>query len=355
MPGVRTPKIVKHLHRVGGKFVKIERAKVGQRLPPANVRIRDSPQRLRKGHDDIGKHLTNIGTGEDRKAFGWIAIDHPAPQRLALRCHPRNRRGHHTLLFHRSITNPGTRLTKAYKSDIDVIITFMRLNSLSRGEGSALALAQAITTQEEKPPRTAKAQATREKLMAAAERVFGSAGFEAARVADIVAEAGVSHGLFYRHFADKAAILIAVLTRLNDDLRHTSGREPGGPLAPTLDQLQTRNILFFREYAEHRCLFRVSREAAARNDAGDFRTLWLAIRNRFSQRTCRWIEDLSRAGHIGPVIDPEMLAETLSAMTEQMAYVHLGLAQDPPDDALIERLGRSCGLVWHRAIFGRAA
>ncbi len=201
-------------------------------------------------------------------------------------------------------------------------------------------------------PRTAKGAATRAKLLAAAELVFGDVGFEPARVADIVAAAGVSHGLFYKYFPDKAAILSAVLARQNDDLRHTTGRVAGEARVPTLAQLETRNILFFKEYAEHRRLFRVSREAAARNDDSGFRGQWLSIRSRFTHRTLRWLEELAADSHIPPVDDPAMLAEALSAMVEQMAYVNVGLADVDPEDAELERMGKVCGLIWYRAIFG---
>ncbi len=205
-----------------------------------------------------------------------------------------------------------------------------------------------------KDPPTRKGQATRERLLTAAEVVFGKHGYEKTRIADIVAEAGISHGLFYRHFADKDAVLNAVLTRLNDRLRHSSGRTSGEALVPTLAQLQARNILFFREYAEHRLLLRVSREAAALSGKDGFRAQWLANRQRFVARTQRWIELLIAEEHIAPVGDAAMLAEALSALTEQMAYVSVGLADaDPmPDD--VERLGRACGLVWHRTLFGIA-
>jgi AcrR family transcriptional regulator len=221
------------------------------------------------------------------------------------------------------------------------------------GETALVAVA-AIAPQTDLPP-TRKGQATREKLLVAAERVFGALGYEAARIADIVAEANVSHGLFYRHFADKDAVLFAVLTRLNDRLRHTSGRTAGETAVPTLAQLEARNILFFREYAEHRQLFRVSREAAARVADTGFRTLWLGIRSRFVERTRRWIGELEAGGHIALQPDADMLAEGLSALTEQMAYVQVGLAENDPDEATIERLGKACGLIWYRSIFGGVA
>jgi AcrR family transcriptional regulator len=209
--------------------------------------------------------------------------------------------------------------------------------------------------QDIKLPPTRKGQATREKLLGAAELVFGARGYENTRVADIVAEAGISHGLFYRHFADKDAILNAVLDRLNNRLRDTSSRVAGDGRVPTLEQLQARNIQFFREYAEHRLLLRVSREAAARSGDGDFRAKWLANRDRFVGRTHHWLEELSANGDIAPIVDALSVAEGLSALTEQMAYVQVGLADEDPDDAALQRLGNACGLIWYRTLFGGAA
>ena len=198
---------------------------------------------------------------------------------------------------------------------------------------------------------TAKGLATRERLLAAAERVFGEQGYEQARVADIVAVAGVSHGLFYRHFRDKGEVLAAVLSRLNARLRQSSARPPGTGAVPTLADLQARHIEFFREYASQRALFRVSREAAARADDSGFRADWLRIRALFTQRTRRWLDGLVAAGTVAPT-DTAPLADALGAMTEQLAYVHIGLADSDPDDAELERIGRVCGLVWYRAVFG---
>jgi AcrR family transcriptional regulator len=202
-------------------------------------------------------------------------------------------------------------------------------------------------------PPTRKGQETRLRLLLAAEQVFGRLGYANARVADVVAEAGVSHGLFYRHFADIDALLMAVLSRLNDRLRHSSGRIGGEPVVPTLAQLQRRNILFFQEYAEHRLLLRVSREAAARA-GGEFRSLWLQIRGRFVARTERWIARLVAADHIAAFEDPAVIAEGLSALTEQMAYVQIGLAETDPSQDRIEALGRACGLIWYATLFGEA-
>ena len=178
-------------------------------------------------------------------------------------------------------------------------------------------------------------------MLDAATEVFGQRGYEATRVVDINTKAGVSHGLFYRHFKDKAEILVAVLDRMNAQLRHTSGREVGEDGAVTLAQLERRNIQFLRE-------------VAARNDEIEFREMWLKIRNRYVGRTHRWFDQLVASGEIPPLDDAAMVAAGLSALTEQLAYVEIGLAVDDPDAATIERLGRSCALIWYRTIRGAA-
>ena len=204
-------------------------------------------------------------------------------------------------------------------------------------------------------PPTRKGKATREKLLMAAAIVFGRMGYNATRIADIVAQAGTSHGLFYRHFADKDAILLAVIERLNDDLRHTSGRSAGEQNTFSLAQMEQRNIQFFREYRQNRLLLRVTREAAALGEESGFRDVWLDIRSRFVERTERWLNHLIHDGMIEPIADVPMIAESLSALTEQLAYVQIGLAKSDPDDAFIDRLGKACGLVWFRTISGQPA
>jgi AcrR family transcriptional regulator len=59
----------------------------------------------------------------------------------------------------------------------------------------------------------ARAAATYEALLAAAARVFGRRGFDAAQTPEIAAEAGVSTGAFYRYFTDKRAIFLEVIAQ----------------------------------------------------------------------------------------------------------------------------------------------
>jgi len=56
-----------------------------------------------------------------------------------------------------------------------------------------------------------RTEATRQKLLAAAERIFARDGFEAARLEDIAAGAGYTRGAFYANFESKEDIFFALL------------------------------------------------------------------------------------------------------------------------------------------------
>lgn len=64
-------------------------------------------------------------------------------------------------------------------------------------------------------PVTARGQATRRRLLAAAEEVFGDKGFERASIVDVTRGARGGAGTFYVYFIDKRAIF----SELGHDLR----------------------------------------------------------------------------------------------------------------------------------------
>ncbi len=66
-------------------------------------------------------------------------------------------------------------------------------------------------TADERPPA--------ERLLAAAEELFGQRSYNRTTVADICARAGMATGSFYAHFGSKAEIFAAVVRRINEDLR----------------------------------------------------------------------------------------------------------------------------------------
>lgn len=67
----------------------------------------------------------------------------------------------------------------------------------------------------------------REQLLGAAERVFAAHGYAGATTRLLAAEAGVSEGLIFKHFADKQELFVALARRLVDEqhaatLRHVA-------------------------------------------------------------------------------------------------------------------------------------
>jgi AcrR family transcriptional regulator len=59
-----------------------------------------------------------------------------------------------------------------------------------------------------------------ERLLNAAEELFGERSYHRTTVADICARAGMATGSFYSYFGSKAEIFAAVVRRINTDLRH---------------------------------------------------------------------------------------------------------------------------------------
>ena len=59
-----------------------------------------------------------------------------------------------------------------------------------------------------------------ERLLAAAEELFGERSYNRTAVADICARAGMATGSFYAYYGSKAEIFAAVVRGINDDLRH---------------------------------------------------------------------------------------------------------------------------------------
>ena len=69
-----------------------------------------------------------------------------------------------------------------------------------------------------------------QRLLRAAEELFGESSYRQATVAGICARAGIATGSFYAHFSSKAEIFAAVVRQINADLRHgdEDGARAGG-------------------------------------------------------------------------------------------------------------------------------
>ncbi len=196
--------------------------------------------------------------------------------------------------------------------------------------------------------KNARGLRTRQLLIEAAASCFAEYGYARTRISDIVFQAGVSQGNFYRHFTSKDEILLEALKPSLDALLGATSRTSAGG-ALDLDTMVRLTDLYLMSYTRNRHLLRVMREAAAIGVDEGFTDLWLQQRAVFIDRTARWLEKLHEAGRIGPT-DFRMLADVLGSAVEQMAYVHIGLPAQAPRPERIQEYSRAIAEVWFRAI-----
>jgi AcrR family transcriptional regulator len=107
---------------------------------------------------------------------------------------------------------------------------------------------------------TSRGAATRERLLAAAERVFAELGYHEASIVKITEAAGIAQGTFYLYFASKQEIFEELVRDLNRRVRHAmaAGSERGRTRVEA-------ELLGFKGYfefaAEHASLYRIIRQA----------------------------------------------------------------------------------------------
>ncbi|MEO6517738.1 MAG: helix-turn-helix domain-containing protein [Pseudoxanthomonas sp.] len=72
----------------------------------------------------------------------------------------------------------------------------------------------------------ARADVQRQRILDAAQRCFIARGFHAGSISDIAAEAEISQGLMYRYFANKRALILALIERQLSHDRDAIGQMP---------------------------------------------------------------------------------------------------------------------------------
>lgn len=166
--------------------------------------------------------------------------------------------------------------------------------------------------------RTARGVRTRERLLSSARGVFAAHGFVATRVEDIVAAAGVSHGTFYTYFANKSAVLDALIDETANALLAVV-EEPwdGRDVRATIRQVIGR---FVDVFAMHADIVRTWFEASAHDR--DFLQRLRMVRAEYVDRVAEALAPaLAGSRH-----DPTHAAGALVAMVE--GYASHGLTTD---------------------------
>lgn len=239
----------------------------------------------------------------------------------------------------------GTRTTGRAPDGLDSAGDAVNENEAAREHIRRLIASIQPESAEKRPNK--RGQQTREKLVAAAAACFSDYGYTRTRVSDIASRAGTAQGNFYRHFSSLDEIFLAALQPALEDLAAASAHS-----SHTDDQLQNlinHNVTYLQTYSRNRHLLRLMREAAAASENEGFGSLWLQLRGAFVQRTRRWLERLHEQGQIGRT-NFGLLAEALGSLTEQMAYVHIGLLPVTPRPERIQELATVIGEVWYRSL-----
>ena len=106
---------------------------------------------------------------------------------------------------------------------------------------------------QEEVPLRADAARNRDKVLAAAEKLFAEHGPSCVSMDAVAAEAGVGKGTLFRGFGDRAGLVLALLTeqerRLQEDV--IRGPAPLGPGAPPVERLIAFGERLFEHYAQH--------------------------------------------------------------------------------------------------------
>ena len=161
--------------------------------------------------------------------------------------------------------------------------------------------ARRIPAAEERPPA--------ERLLSAAEHLFGEHSYRRTTVADICAQAGMATGSFYAYFQSKSDIFTAVIRQINADVRAVQA----AALRAAPDTQRERERAGFRAYfdlmSRRPWIYRIVREAEFLAP-GEFREYY----ERLARGYARGVRIAQLAGEVDARYDPEVIA-----------YVYAGL------------------------------
>jgi AcrR family transcriptional regulator len=142
-----------------------------------------------------------------------------------------------------------------------------------------------------------------ERLLAAAEHLFGERSYRRTSVAGICARAGIATGSFYAHYRSKADIFAAVVRRINADLR--AAMSAALEHAPDNQRARERAAFgaFFDLVSRRPWIDRIVRESEF-VDPGLFREYY----ERLARGYARGVRQAQLAGQVDARYDPEVIA-----------------------------------------------
>lgn len=142
-----------------------------------------------------------------------------------------------------------------------------------------------------------------ERLLSAAEHLFGERSYRRASVAGICARAGIATGSFYAHFNSKADIFAAVVRRINADLRAAMTTALDEAADSQRDRERACFRAFFDMLSRRPWIDRIVRESEF-VDPGLFREYYEHLARGYA----RGVREAQLVGEIDARFDPEVIA-----------------------------------------------
>lgn len=182
-------------------------------------------------------------------------------------------------------------------------------------------------------PLSARGRRTRADLLAAAEEVFATFGWEVASIVKITERCGVSQGTFYRYFVSKQAIFDELVADLNRRVRRAMAE--GAAQGHTRAERERHGFEgFFRFTAEHPALYRVIRQAEFASPE--------SLHAHYERIAAGYSHALAESMESGEIErgDPQVLAYALMGIGELvgMRWILWNEAGKVPDEVIDEMM-----------------
>jgi AcrR family transcriptional regulator len=173
---------------------------------------------------------------------------------------------------------------------------------------------------------TQRGRDRRHQLMDRAATLFAERGYHPTSVADIVSSLGVGKGVFYWYFSSKEELLVEILKASHQGLRRRQQAAIGDEPDPLL-RIELGIRASMEWFREHRHFFTLFQFAATEER---FAPVLRGNEEVAIADTVRHIKDAIVDGRIADQ-DPEMLAQAVVGVVEQMTRAYFFERDEPVD------------------------
>lgn len=158
----------------------------------------------------------------------------------------------------------------------------------------------------------AKGEATRQRLVEAAEEIFGTRGYHSTSVVDITQRAGVAQGTFYLYFESKLELFQVLVKEISRQLRRATSEAIAG-VADRREAERRGIYAFFSFLKTHRKIYKVIREAEF-VDEELFRWYYQRMADGYKRR----LQEAQEQNQVRGDIDPEALAWSIMGVAHML-------------------------------------